>query len=64
MNTARKANSQLAYVDTLDDALAGAEAVIVVADWKQPKDLDPAETLAKLARPVIFDSRNVLGPTA
>ncbi|MGO2792731.1 UDP binding domain-containing protein, partial [Microbacterium gubbeenense] len=54
----------LDYADSLEAALDGSEAVVVVTEWKQFKALDPAETLAKVARPVIFDGRNILDPAA
>ncbi|MGO3815152.1 MAG: UDP-glucose dehydrogenase family protein, partial [Cellulosimicrobium funkei] len=54
MDTARRAHPQLDYADSLEAALDGSEAVVVVTEWKQFKALDPAETLAKVARPVIF----------
>jgi len=64
MDTARRAHPQLNYADSLETALNGSEAVVVVTEWKQFKALDPAETLAKVARPVIFDGRNILDPEA
>ncbi|MGO2090997.1 MAG: UDP-glucose dehydrogenase family protein [Microbacterium gubbeenense] len=64
MDTARRAHPQLNYADSLETALDGSEAVVVVTEWKQFKALDPAETLAKVARPVIFDGRNILDPAA
>ncbi|MGO2149847.1 MAG: UDP-glucose dehydrogenase family protein [Microbacterium gubbeenense] len=64
MDTARRAHPQLDYADSLETALEGSEAVVVVTEWKQFKALDPAETLAKVARPVIFDGRNILDPAA
>jgi len=62
MDTARRAHPQLDYADSLEAALDGSEAVVIVTEWKQFKNLDPAETLAKVARPVIFDGRNILNP--
>lgn len=64
METARRAHPQLDYAASLDDALDGAEAVVVVTEWKHFKNLDPAATAAKVARPVIFDGRNILDPAA
>ncbi|WP_029153861.1 UDP-glucose dehydrogenase family protein [Microbacterium gubbeenense] len=64
MDTARRVHPQLDYADSLETALEGSEAVVVVTEWKQFKNLDPAETLTKVARPVIFDGRNILNPTA
>ena len=55
---------QLTYADSLDEALAGAEAVVVVTEWNEYRALDPATIAAQVARPVIFDGRNVLDPVA
>ncbi|WP_029149326.1 UDP-glucose dehydrogenase family protein [Microbacterium indicum] len=64
IENARRLHPQLSYADSLDAALEGSEAVAVVTEWKQFRELDPAETAAKVARPVIFDGRNVLDPAA
>ncbi|MGK9219061.1 MULTISPECIES: UDP-glucose dehydrogenase family protein [Microbacterium] len=60
---ARRAHPQLAYADTLDDALTGAETVVIATEWKAFRDLDPHTTRDKVARPVIIDGRNILTPT-
>ncbi|WP_221585428.1 UDP-glucose/GDP-mannose dehydrogenase family protein [Microbacterium sp. G2-8] len=62
MKTAQRAHPQLAYAESLDAALEGAEAVAILTEWKQFRQLDAAETAAKVARPVIFDGRNILDP--
>lgn len=64
MDNARRLHPQLAYADSLEHALEGAEAVVVVTEWKQFRELDPVETAAKVARPVVFDGRNILDPVA
>ncbi|MFL0410645.1 UDP-glucose dehydrogenase family protein [Microbacterium paludicola] len=64
MDNARRMHPQLTYADTAEQALAGAEAVVVVTEWRQYRDLDPAATAALVDRPVVFDGRNVLDPTA
>ncbi|MGV9769590.1 UDP-glucose dehydrogenase family protein [Microbacterium sp. NPDC003461] len=64
MDNARRMHPQLAYADSLDAALQGAEAVAVVTEWQQFRSLDPAETAAKVTRPFVFDGRNVLDPEA
>ncbi|NHI17476.1 UDP-glucose dehydrogenase family protein [Microbacterium excoecariae] len=64
METARRAHPQLTYADSLEEALTDAEAVAVVTEWKQFKELDPAATAELVARPVVFDGRNVLDPAA
>lgn len=64
MGTARRLHPQLTYADSLDAALDGAEAVTIVTEWKQFRALDPVATAAKVARPVVFDGRNILDPAA
>ncbi|MDN3309945.1 UDP-glucose/GDP-mannose dehydrogenase family protein [Microbacterium oryzae] len=59
---ARRAHPQLAYADSLDDALTGAETVVIATEWKAFRALDAAETAQKVARPVIIDGRNILSP--
>ena len=62
MDNARRAHPQLTYAESLDAALEGAEAVVVVTEWKQFKELDPEATASKVARAVVFDGRNILDP--
>jgi UDPglucose 6-dehydrogenase len=59
---ARRMHPQLAYADSLDEALAGAETVVIATEWKQFRGLGAAETATKVARPVIIDARNILAP--
>ncbi len=64
MDNARRMHPQLAYADSLDAAVEGAEAIAIVTEWKQFKELDPADTAGKVSRPFVFDGRNVLDPVA
>ncbi|MGI6879183.1 UDP-glucose dehydrogenase family protein [Microbacterium sp. gxy059] len=64
METARRAHPQLTYAASLDEALRGAEAVVVVTEWKQFRALDPERTAELVDRPVVFDGRNILDPSA
>ncbi|MGJ9411303.1 UDP-glucose dehydrogenase family protein [Aeromicrobium sp. CF4.19] len=59
---ARKAHPQLEFADSLEDVLRGAEAVVLATEWKQFRALDPHETKALVASPVMIDGRNVLDP--
>ncbi|GGD35202.1 UDP-glucose 6-dehydrogenase [Microbacterium faecale] len=62
METARRAHPQLTYADSLDEALTGAETVVVATEWKQFKQLDATETAQKVERAVVIDGRNILDP--
>lgn len=42
--------------------MAGAEALMVLTDWPQFKELDLARVKGLLAQPVIFDGRNLFDP--
>jgi len=50
------------YADTLYEALAGAELVLLLTEWKQFQDLDPIKTKSQVATPLMIDARNVLDP--
>lgn len=61
---ARRRHPQLTYVASTDDALADAELVVLVTEWREYRDLDPAATATLVATPAIIDGRNVLDPSA
>lgn len=48
--------------DEIDDALKGADLVVLVTEWREFVILDPVETAALVKSPVIIDGRNVLNP--
>ncbi|TYB65301.1 UDP-glucose/GDP-mannose dehydrogenase family protein [Nonomuraea sp. PA05] len=47
---------------TPEEAMAGADAVIVVTEWPQLKEVDWAKAAEAMRRPVLFDGRNLLDP--
>jgi UDPglucose 6-dehydrogenase len=53
---------RLAYAETPMDALAGADALVIVTEWKVFRSPDFAAIKAKLKNPVIFDGRNLYDP--
>ncbi|HZK31411.1 MAG TPA: UDP-glucose/GDP-mannose dehydrogenase family protein [Corynebacterium sp.] len=60
MDNARKVFPTLSYADSLDEALAGADLVILATEWQQFRDLDPAHVGGLVAERIIIDGRNVL----
>jgi UDPglucose 6-dehydrogenase len=46
------------------EALTGADAVVLVTEWKEFAELDWAAAAEKMARPLIVDGRNFLDPGA
>ena len=59
----RRLHPQLTF-GTLDEALEGADAVVLLTEWKQYRSLDPAEVAAQVASPLIVDGRNALDAEA
>jgi UDPglucose 6-dehydrogenase len=50
--------------DSVEEALAGADAAILVTEWSEFGDLDWAGLAGKMANPVLIDGRNFLDPDA
>ena len=60
----RALRPDLHIVDSADEALAGAELVILLTAWKDYVELDPARAKTLVAVPRVIDGRNVLDPQA
>lgn len=48
------------YVESLDEALRGAELVLHLTEWQQYRQLDPEQVAHQVAGRVVVDGRNVL----
>lgn len=64
LDNARARHPQLRYEPVTDRALHGAELVILVTEWREYRQLDPARTAELVATRMIIDGRNVLDPAA
>ena len=53
---------RLTYADAPMDCLDGADALIIVTEWKVFRSPDFADVKARLKNPVIFDGRNLYEP--
>jgi UDPglucose 6-dehydrogenase len=58
----RRLGDRIAYVEHNYDALAGADALVVVTDWNEYRLPDFARIRASLKRPVVVDGRNLYDP--
>jgi UDPglucose 6-dehydrogenase len=53
---------RLSYADNQTAALEGADALVIVTEWKEFRSPDFATIKAKLKSPVVFDGRNLYDP--
>jgi UDPglucose 6-dehydrogenase len=51
-------------VETVEEALAGADAAVLVTEWPQLGDVDWRAAAAAMRTPVLVDGRNMLDPAA
>jgi UDPglucose 6-dehydrogenase len=64
VDTARARFPGLTYAATAEEAAAGADAVLLLTEWKQYRELDPEEFGSVVASRVIVDGRNCLDAVA
>lgn len=65
IENARRIHPQLNYVEDRDEALRGADAVIVVTEWDEyRRELDPAHATSLAAGRIVVDGRNCLDAAA
>ncbi|MFD6438040.1 UDP-glucose dehydrogenase family protein [Streptomyces venezuelae] len=62
MVNARRLFPTLGYADTALDAVRGADVVLHLTEWREFRELDPAELAAAATSPLILDGRNALDP--
>jgi UDPglucose 6-dehydrogenase len=56
-------HASLSYADSPMGALEGADALVIVTEWKEFRSPDFAQIKASLKTPVIFDGRNLYEPS-
>jgi UDPglucose 6-dehydrogenase len=65
IENARRVHPQLDYVLNRDDALRGADAVIVVTEWDEyRRELNPEHAASLVAGRIVIDGRNCLDAAA
>jgi UDPglucose 6-dehydrogenase len=60
MDTARRMFPTLSYADTVEEAVSGSDAVLVLTEWDEFQTSDPAALIGLVASPVVIDARNCL----
>ncbi|MCX6497784.1 MAG: UDP-glucose/GDP-mannose dehydrogenase family protein [Arthrobacter sp.] len=62
LDNAAKRFPELPMEPDLETTLHKADAVLLLTEWRQYRELDPHDTLALVTAPRILDGRNVLDP--
>jgi UDPglucose 6-dehydrogenase len=62
--TAQRNFPALTVASSAEEAYAGADAVLVLTEWQEFRDLDPAVVAAAVAHPRVVDGRNCLDAAA
>jgi UDPglucose 6-dehydrogenase len=60
----RRLHPQLTFTEGIEEAIAGADVIVVVTEWREFQELDPRGVLAAAAGDVIIDGRNCLDPVS
>lgn len=64
IETARAKAPALTYAATVEEAVAAADVVVVLTEWREYRELDPAVIGELVAEKAIVDGRNCLDPVA
>jgi UDPglucose 6-dehydrogenase len=62
MNEARKQMPEVEYCGSAEDAMSGADCLLLLTEWNEFRALDPRRIKALLGKPVVVDLRNVYNP--
>jgi len=62
LDNVRALHPELRAVEDLDAALHGADAVALLTEWPEYKNMEPVHAIKQVVTPYIFDGRNVLDP--
>ena len=64
IDNAKKKWPDLTYADTVEDAVRGAEVVLLLTEWDEYRQLCPAGAGQQVRRRVVLDARNALDAAA
>jgi UDPglucose 6-dehydrogenase len=62
IENSRRLHPQLDYREEFDEAVEGADVVVLVTEWDEYRYLDPEDVGAKVARRQVVDGRNSYDP--
>ncbi|MDQ1718643.1 MAG: UDPglucose 6-dehydrogenase [Pseudonocardiales bacterium] len=59
---AQRLHPELTYTDSLDEAVSGADLVMLLTEWQEFRSMDPEVIGSKVRKRNVVDGRNVLDP--
>jgi UDPglucose 6-dehydrogenase len=59
-NARKVIGDKIRYSGSIDEAIFEADAVFILTEWSEIKNLDVAKMVGKMKEPIIFDGRNCL----
>ena len=62
VETARRRYPDVHYVASAEEAAENADAVVVLTEWREYRELDPVALASRVAVPAVVDGRNCLDP--
>jgi UDPglucose 6-dehydrogenase len=62
ISNARQKHPQLTFVESVDEAVADAEIVLLLTEWNEYRELEPERLSDLVAGKIVIDGRNVLDP--
>jgi len=62
MDVAKKVLTKVEFCDSPYDVAENADALVIVTEWKEFKDLDMKSIYKKLNYPILLDGRNIFNP--
>jgi len=62
MNEMRKHFPQITYVASIEDAVKGVDALIIMTEWNEFRNLDLNYLMSVMKNPIMIDTRNIYDP--
>lgn len=59
---AKKLIPELVFAESMENACENADAVAIITDWSEFKDIDWVNIISKMKNPLVFDGRNMFDP--
>ncbi|KKS42130.1 MAG: UDP-glucose 6-dehydrogenase tuaD, partial [Candidatus Gottesmanbacteria bacterium GW2011_GWA2_42_16] len=62
MENAKKLLHNVTYLENAYEVASGVDALVVITEWNEFKQLDLKKILTSMKHPILFDGRNMYDP--